>query len=66
LVIARLPVLREICNRNKPYQMKQPPFFQKTGMLIRFLVLKAADTIFHPLRDLPELDFNYQYDPGIL
>jgi hypothetical protein len=31
-----------------------------------YLVLKLADAIFHPLKDLPAPDFNHEYDLTML
>jgi hypothetical protein len=35
-------------------------------LYVQFYFLKAANTVLHPLKDIPLLDFNNEYDSTML
>jgi hypothetical protein len=46
--------------------MKKFDRFRKGLLFTSYYLVKLADSILHPLKDMPALDFNDQYDHNIL
>jgi len=46
--------------------MKKKSAFSKAVLFARHFLAKLAENFLHPMKDLPTLDFNNQYDSTML